>query len=122
MMVPVMAQAQMPVLFDIPIALPEVKPQPPAATVLLGIGKDGHFSACGQTMRNLNALPSMLEKGNETRIMLSADRSLDYKMVLSALEGLRELGFLKVGLVAADADQEAVFSPEVRQIKACRNG
>ncbi len=122
MMVPVLAPAQVPGLFDIPLALPEGKPQPPAATIVLAIGKDGYFSACGQTIRNLDALPSMLENGNQTRIMLRADRSLDYKRVLSALDGLRELGFLKVGLVAADADQKTALSPEVRKIKACREG
>lgn len=119
---PVVAQAQVSGLFEIPLALPEAKPPTPSATIVLGIEKDGYFSACGQTMRSLDALPSMLEAGNETRIMLRADRSLDYKMVMSALDGLRKLGFLKVGLVAADTDPEAALPPAVKQIKACREG
>lgn len=121
-MVPVVAQAQVPDLFDIPLAVPEVKAPTPSATIVLGIEKDGYFAACGQTMRSLDALPSMLAAGNETRIMLRADRSLDYNRVMSALDGLRNLGFLKVGLVTADADPETVLAPEVRQIKACREG
>lgn len=120
-MTPVAFGAQPWDLSDLEKTLAEKKPAPLSATVVLDAAKDGHFSACGQTIRSLDVLPSMLEKGTETKILFRADRSLDYKAVMSVMERLRDLGFLNIGLAMADADPETALPPSVKQIKACRD-
>lgn len=107
-------------LFDMPIELPTGKPRSPSATIILALGNDGQFWTCGRALETLDGLEALLEKGRDTTIFLHADRSIDFSLVVSAMDDLRRLGFVRVGLVADDAAIATKISPADRQIKACR--
>ncbi|MFV0297701.1 MAG: TonB system transport protein ExbD [Hyphomicrobiaceae bacterium] len=95
------------VAVDLPVttAKPQPRPQKPVFVTL----KADLSLAVDEDNANRGNLITMLDqatKGDrQKRLFLRADKTVDYGEVLELLDGLREAGYLKVGLVALDAGQ-----------------
>ena len=93
---------------DVPVDLPgsTAKPQPkPEAPLYVSLTADGGVRV-GDVAAGLDAIGAALDaasKGDrETRIYLRADRSVDYGRLMTAMDALRDAGYLKVALVALE--------------------
>lgn len=86
-------------------AKPEQKPDEP---LYLSIKAD-HSLALGNDMIAPESLATELasrtEGNKETRIFLRADKTVDYDTLMQTMNRLRDAGYLKVALVAMEANE-----------------
>lgn len=89
---------------DLPAATAEPSPEPDSP-LFLTIRAD-HSLALGDNPVTLEELPSALEAASEgdaeRRIFLRADKTVDYDTLMQTMNRLREVGYLKVALVAQE--------------------
>jgi len=92
---------------DLPAASAEPRPQPDSP-LYLTIRAD-HSLALGNDPVTLAELPSALEAASqgdaERRIFLRADKTVDYDTLMRTMNRLREVGYLKVALVALEGNR-----------------
>ncbi|MFT3965034.1 MAG: TonB system transport protein ExbD [Sphingobium sp.] len=93
---------------DVKVDLPASTAQPspkPDKPVYLTISADRSLSL-GNDAATLATLKPMLAKATggdvDQRIFLRADKSVDYDMLMQAMNALRDAGYVKVALVGAE--------------------
>jgi biopolymer transport protein ExbD len=95
---------------DVPVELPSAatqSPPRPDKPVFLTVKTDGAL-VLGDAPVAQDALAARLDQetgGNrDQRLFLRADKSVPYGVLMQVMDALRHAGYLKIGLVAAQAD------------------
>jgi biopolymer transport protein ExbD len=102
---------------DVPVELPVATAKPAARVgepVIVTVKSDLTL-LIGENTITLDALPMELDIATmikrDTRIYISADRSVPYGEVMAVMNRMRGSGYLKIGLVGLEDEAQAAASP-----------
>jgi biopolymer transport protein ExbD len=93
---------------NVPLELPvsTAKPAtPPSEPVVLSIQQDQTWSVGDRPVARgqlAPALDALTHQDRETRIFIRADKKVSYQELMTAMNALRDLGYLKLSLVGAE--------------------